>query len=198
MLVHVCQCVFVCIRVRLQPLATTQPQTSLNLYIITHTHKHNTTQSRYDRSRVQRLSKTLARALSPVATTHGMPTRFGLSGCTLLLGGIEMAASAMQFAAGALIMMYTVWKASALWEREAVEVVLAVACLRVIKEMLNIASPLIEMRRQPAQFDRNDDCVRQVCSLFSYFVWTRVRVDTGFVVLLVCVCVYVCVYGCLH
>jgi hypothetical protein len=87
---------------------------------------------------------------------------------------VEMAASALQFAAGALIVTYTVWKVSSPWEKEAMEVALAVAGLRLVKELLNIASPLIEIRRQPAQFDRNDDCVRQVR-----------------------VCMYVCMYACM-
>jgi hypothetical protein len=42
-----------------------------------------------------------------------MPTRFGLSGFNLLLGGVETAASAAQFTAGALIVIYIIDEAAA-------------------------------------------------------------------------------------
>ncbi len=84
-------------------------------------------------------------------------------------------------------MAYTVWKTSSPWEKEALDVVLAVAGLRVVKEVLNMASPAMEMRRQPAQFDRNDDCVRQVCIYVYMFVCMCVCV---------CVCMSLCVLVC--
>lgn len=43
-------------------------------------------QSRYNRSQVTKLSVHLSRALSHIATTPGMPTRFGLRGVHTLLG----------------------------------------------------------------------------------------------------------------
>ena len=81
----------------------------------------------------------------------------------MLLGGIETAVSGVQVASGALIMLHTMWRSTSPWERETWEVVLAVSALRVVKEAMNVASPLIEMVRQPALFDKNDENVIQVC-----------------------------------
>eukprot|EP00282_Hemiselmis_andersenii_P035515 CAMPEP_0169426760 /NCGR_PEP_ID=MMETSP1042-20121227/391_1 /TAXON_ID=464988 /ORGANISM="Hemiselmis andersenii, Strain CCMP1180" /LENGTH=324 /DNA_ID=CAMNT_0009536737 /DNA_START=288 /DNA_END=1259 /DNA_ORIENTATION=+ len=119
-------------------------------------------QSRYDRSQVSQLSRHLGKALAPLATTTGMPTRFGLRGMDMLLGGLEMCVGGAQFVSGALIFAYSVSRAARPTAEVEPELVAAMTGLRVAKELANLLSPLIEQRRQPAQFDRNEDCVRQI------------------------------------
>jgi hypothetical protein len=93
-----------------------------------------------------------------------MPTRFGLRGFLMFLGGLEWAVSASQTLSGWLIFQYTLWQTTP-WDIEDAQIVVIIAGLRIFKEVFNVISPLIELWRQPAQFDKNDACVRQVGAL---------------------------------